>query len=64
MESHGVPAQIQVTEETAMLLEGSFRLVERGVVEVKVKGPMRTFWLLGEATSEVGVLHGSAKLGP
>jgi class 3 adenylate cyclase len=47
MESHGVPAQIQVTEETARLLAGRFRLQERGLVEVKGKGPMRTFWLLG-----------------
>jgi adenylate cyclase len=51
MESPGAPAQIQVTEESARLLEGGFRLEERGMVEVKGKGPMRTFWLLGEATT-------------
>jgi class 3 adenylate cyclase len=51
MESHGLPAQIQVTEETARRLAGKFRLEERGVVEVKGKGPMRTFWLLGEVTA-------------
>jgi class 3 adenylate cyclase len=59
MESHGIPAQIQVTEETARLLEGKFRLEERGVVEVKGKGPMRTFWLLAEVTANgLGVSAG------
>ncbi len=47
MESHGEPGAIQVTEETHARLQGSFRFEERGLVEVKGKGPMRTFFLRG-----------------
>ena len=47
MESHGLPGQIQVTERVADALEGSFELRPRGVVDVKGKGPMRTFLLAG-----------------
>jgi len=45
MESHGEPGAIQVTEETHARLRGSFVFDERGTVEVKGKGPMRTFFL-------------------
>jgi guanylate cyclase len=47
MESHGLPGQIQVTERVAAALEDSFVLRPRGVVDVKGKGPMRTFLLTG-----------------
>lgn len=40
MESHGVPGEIQVTEQTRVLLEGEYEFEDRGVVEVKGKGPM------------------------
>lgn len=49
MESHGEPGRIQISEATARLVDGPMRLAERGVIEVKGKGPMRTFWLLGRA---------------
>jgi adenylate cyclase len=47
MESHGEPGRIQVSETTARLIDGAMLLAERGVIEVKGKGPMRTFWVLG-----------------
>jgi len=47
MESHGVPGRIQVTGETEALLRGRYRLEERGVIPVKGKGSMRTWFLLG-----------------
>jgi class 3 adenylate cyclase len=47
MESHGLPGRIQVTEETAALLRGEFLLEERGPVEVKGKGKLRTWWVEG-----------------
>ena len=49
MESHGIPGQIQITETTRALLDGEFTCTERGVIDIKGKGPTRT-WLL-EATT-------------
>jgi class 3 adenylate cyclase len=49
MESHGEPDAIHVTEVTAALLRDAFALDERGTIDVKGKGPMRTFWLAGRA---------------
>jgi class 3 adenylate cyclase len=49
MESHGEPGRIQVTAETARRLEHGYRLERRGVVEVKGKGQVETFFLLSHA---------------
>ena len=48
MESHGLAGKIQTTEATYLLLRRHFRLEERGDVEVKGKGTLRTYWLLGK----------------
>lgn len=50
MESSGEAQRIHVSARTAELLHelGGFRLVERGIVCVKGKGDMRTYWLLNE----------------
>jgi class 3 adenylate cyclase len=45
MESHGEPDRIQVGERAATLLKGDFELEERGEIEVKGKGRMKTWWL-------------------
>jgi class 3 adenylate cyclase len=45
MESHGVPGQIQVTEETRSRLLEHFEFEDRGQIEVKGKGAMRA-WIL------------------
>jgi class 3 adenylate cyclase len=45
MESHGVEDGIQVAESTYLRLKERFRLDERGTIEIKGKGPMKT-WLL------------------
>ena len=47
MESQGLPGRIQVTEATARLLRRTHELEERGTIEVKGKGSIRTFWLVG-----------------
>jgi Adenylate and Guanylate cyclase catalytic domain len=47
MESHGVPGHIQVTERVRGLLADRFVFRERGTIEVKGKGPMQTYFLLG-----------------
>jgi guanylate cyclase len=47
MESHGLAGEIHVTERAWKLLRDSHRLRDRGVIEVKGKGPMRTYLLDG-----------------
>ncbi len=47
MESHGVPGAIQVSERTYERLRGGYELCRRGTIEVKGKGPMTTYLLLG-----------------
>ncbi|KAM4724883.1 atrial natriuretic peptide receptor 1 [Anableps anableps] len=50
MESTGEALKIHVSEATRQVLQefGSFQLQLRGEIEVKGKGRMRTYWLLGE----------------
>jgi adenylate cyclase len=48
MESHGVNGAIQISETTARLLGDRFELQPREPQEIKGKGVMRTFLLLGE----------------
>jgi len=48
MESHGVPGRVHVTEATYLHLRDRFELEARGTVEIKGKGPMQTYLLLGE----------------
>jgi len=45
MESHGVPGRVQVTERFAAALPPEVGTEPRGVLEVKGKGPLRTFLL-------------------
>ncbi len=47
MESSGVPGRIHVSEVTATLLRDHFELEERGPIEVKGKGTMTTYLLVG-----------------
>ncbi|MDJ1169279.1 adenylate/guanylate cyclase domain-containing protein [Roseofilum sp. BLCC_M154] len=48
MESQGEPGQIQVTHQTYELLRNNYHFHERGKIEVKGKGEMFTYWLLGQ----------------
>jgi adenylate cyclase len=45
MESHGLPGEIQVSEQTYELLKKSFSFEERGEIDVKGKGLMKTYLL-------------------
>lgn len=46
MESHGEPGKVQVSNEFRNLLADKFRFEERGEIEVKGKGRMKTWFLL------------------
>ncbi|MBN2005987.1 MAG: adenylate/guanylate cyclase domain-containing protein [Anaerolineae bacterium] len=62
MESHGIPDEIQVTEETRNLLIDKYAFEDRGVIEVKGKGQMRTYFLRGckESTASLGEISHSS----
>ena len=47
LESSSLPGRIQLSEQAAALIDGDFVVEERGEVEVKGKGCMRTYWLIG-----------------
>ena len=47
MESSGAPGRIQVTEETQSRLSLTHRFECRGQIDVKGKGPMTTYFLIG-----------------
>lgn len=46
MESHGISGEIQVTENVFHKLDGKFIMTERGEVDIKGKGKMKTWILL------------------
>ncbi|WP_445302206.1 adenylate/guanylate cyclase domain-containing protein [Microcoleus sp. F4-D5] len=45
MESHGIPGRIQVSFYTYELLRDQYEFEERGSIEIKGKGEMRTYFL-------------------
>jgi len=47
MESHGAPGQIQITRATYELIRGDFVCEPHGSIEVKGKGEMETWYLVG-----------------
>jgi guanylate cyclase len=47
MESHGEAGKIQVTQQTYDLLKGEFEFEPRGLIPIKGKGEMQTWYLLG-----------------
>jgi adenylate cyclase len=47
MESHGVPGRIHVSESTRLLIEDTYICEARGIIEVKGKGPMTTYLVVG-----------------
>lgn len=58
MESHGVAGRIQVTEATIRRLPDRYQFEGRGDVEIKGKGPLATYLLVGRKPSS------SASRGP
>ena len=52
MESHGTPGEIQITRATYELLKDEFVCNRRGTIEVKGKGRMETWYLVGPRSDE------------
>ena len=48
MESQGIPGVIQVTEVTYQILQHKFLFRERGIIVLKGKGYMKTYFLQGK----------------
>jgi adenylate cyclase len=55
MESHALPGTIQVTERASEQLRERYELRPRGTIEVKGKGPMTTYLLLGPREEHAGL---------
>lgn len=55
MESNGEALKIHLSSTTKELLDefGTFQLEERGLLDVKGKGKMKTYWLLGEQENSI-----------
>jgi len=53
MESHGLAGAIQVTEAAYRRLRDTYDFEERGLVQVKGKGEMRTYLLIGRRAALV-----------
>jgi adenylate cyclase len=53
MESNGSPGEIQITRATYELLKDEFVCQPRGTIEVKGKGPMETWYLMGPRSDDV-----------
>jgi class 3 adenylate cyclase len=51
MESHGVVGRIQVTEATYRRLRARYRFEDRGAIEVKGKGRLQAYFLVGRDTT-------------
>ncbi len=57
MEARGIPGQIQVTEEVFECLREEYYFEKRGEVEVKGKGMMTTYLLVGNSMEMIGRSH-------
>jgi len=47
LETYGEAGRIQVSSETKNLSTGKFVFESRGIVDLKGKGPIETWWLIG-----------------
>jgi adenylate cyclase len=55
MESSSEPGRIQLSDSTYRLIEDRFECEPRGTLDIRSKGKMRTWYLLGERTAPEGV---------
>jgi class 3 adenylate cyclase len=59
MESTGIPGRIQVTDATYERLKDTFTFERRGLVDVKGKGPVMTYFLTGRIESAAATRNGT-----
>lgn len=60
MESHGTRGEIQITRATYELLHDEFVCRPRGTIDVKGKGPMETWYLVGPRSAAAPAENGAA----
>ncbi|MEX0267680.1 adenylate/guanylate cyclase domain-containing protein [Leptolyngbyaceae cyanobacterium UHCC 1019] len=53
MESHGVPGEIQVAETTFECLKHQYNFQRRGIIKIKGKGQITTYFLIGRKLESV-----------
>jgi adenylate cyclase len=54
MESQGIPGKIQVSDSTYKLLQDGYLFEKRGTIDVKGKGEMTVYLLIGRKPSKIG----------
>ena len=57
LESTSLPGRVQISDQAAKLLNGEFEIEARGMIELKGKGAMQTYWLLGRKTEDSNASH-------
>ena len=62
MESSGLPGKIQVTSAIYERLNSQFEFQQRGIISVKGKGQMLTYWLTGMGNRELGIGNGELQI--
>jgi guanylate cyclase len=60
MQSHSMPGEIQITHATKELLKDEFVCRRRGVISIKGKGEMETWFLVGPRLNDRGTERGIA----
>ena len=61
MESTGTPGRIQATGVVEERLRGRFQFESRGLTEVRGKGPIPTFFLVGEMRTALHAASGEVR---
>jgi class 3 adenylate cyclase len=64
MESTGIPGRVQVTHAVRERLDGTFAFEPRGLVDVKGKGPMPTWFLAGRRPADARSAPGRTATDP
>ncbi len=61
MESHGTPGRIQITGATYELVADEFECEPRGMITVKGKGEIETWYLIGQRVDGASAAHDRAR---